>query len=244
MVLYKKCKSKMNQAKEREKPMSKNENDLKHSDADEMMFEESEAREELQQEPTADAESFETTAEEGKQPTEDVNANPKDKKKEKQKEKEAKPSELETVKAQLEKALAAADEYKRKWYSVSAEYDNYRKRTANAVAQAYADGKSEAVLKLLPVADNFGYAYDGASDEKTKAGIDKIMKAFNNILASLGIEELPVKVGDAFHESMAEAILTVPAAEGEEQNIIKQVLKKGYKQGDKVIRFAQVAVTI
>ena len=86
---------------------------------------------------------------------------------------------------ELAKALAAAEDYKRKWYAVSAEYDNYRKRTAAATSQAYADGKAEAILKLLPVADTFGYAYDGASDEKTKTGIDKIIKNFNNILKCL-----------------------------------------------------------
>lgn len=59
---------------------------------------------------------------------------------------------------ELEKAQALAEDYKRKWYSVSAEYDNYRKRTAAQASQAYADGKAEAILKLLPVADTFGYA--------------------------------------------------------------------------------------
>lgn len=146
--------------------------------------------------------------------------------------------------SELEKALAAAEDYKRKWYAVSAEYDNYRKRNAAAVSQAFADGKAEAVLKLLPVSDTFGYALDGASDEKTKAGIDKVIKSFNTILASLGIEETDVKAGDPFDEATAEAIMNMPCGEGEQPNTIKQVLKKGYKQGDKVIRFAQVIVTI
>lgn len=146
--------------------------------------------------------------------------------------------------SELEKAQALAEDYKRKWYAVSAEYDNYRKRTQSAVAQAYSDGKSEAVLKLLPVADNFGYAYEGASDEKTKAGIDKVIKSFNSIIASLGIEEIPLEAGAPFDESIAEAIMNMPCGEGESPNTVKQILKKGYRQGDKVIRFAQVIVTI
>lgn len=145
---------------------------------------------------------------------------------------------------ELEKAQAAAEDYKRKWYAVSAEYDNYRKRTAAATAAAYADGKSEAILKLLPVADTFGYAYDGASDEKTKAGIDKIIKNFNNILLSLGVEEIPLAVGDKFDEKIAEAVLNTPCGDGEEPNTVKAILKKGYRRGDKVIRFAQVSVTV
>ena len=169
-------------------------------------------------------------------------------KEEKQKEVEEAPlnaeSEAVTEPTELEKAQAAAEEYKRKWYAVAAEYDNYRKRTQVQAAQSYQDGKAEAILKLLPVADTFGYAYDGASDEKTKAGIDKIIKNFNNILSTLGVEEIPINVGDKFDESVAEAVMNVPAEDGEEPNLIKIILKKGYRREGKVIRFAQVSVTI
>ena len=149
----------------------------------------------------------------------------------------------ETV-GELEKATAYAEDCKRKWYAVSAEYENFRKRNAQSVAKAYAEGVSEAVLKLLPVADNFGYAFDSASDEKTKAGIDKVIKSFKTILSSLGVEEIEVNAGDEFDESVAEAIMNFPCEEGEEPNKIKQVLKKGYRNRDKVIRYAQVTVTV
>lgn len=144
--------------------------------------------------------------------------------------------------SELEKITALAEDYKRKWYSVSAEYDNYRKRNAASVSKAYADGAAEAILKLLPVADNFGYALDSASDEKTRAGIDKVIKGFTTVLKSLGIEEIAVNCGDKFDESVMEAVFNYPAGEGDEPNTVKQVLKKGYRAGDKVIRFAQVAV--
>ena len=146
--------------------------------------------------------------------------------------------------SELEKAQSLAEDYKRKWYAVSAEYDNYRKRNQSAVSKAYQDGAAEAVLKLLPVADNFGYALDGASDEKTKAGIEKVIKSFNSILGSLGVEEIQVNAGDGFDEAVMEAVLDFPCEEGEEPNTVKQVVMKGYKAGDKVIRYAQVAVTI
>ncbi len=167
------------------------------------------------------------------------------KKKEENNVPETQPAEEEACAvSELDKALAAAEDYKRKWYSVSAEYDNYRKRNQTAVSAAYANGAAETVLKLLPVADNFGYALDSASDEKTKAGIDKVIKSFNAILSSLGIEEIPVNAGDVFDEGVMEAVLDFPCEEGEQPNTVKQVLKKGYKNGDKVIRYAQVAVTI
>ena len=154
------------------------------------------------------------------------------------------PEEQPSEPSELEKAQALAEDYKRKWYSVSAEYDNYRKRTAMQSAQSYEAGKADAVLKLLPVADTFGYALDSAKDEATKAGIDKIIKNFVNILAALGVEEIPLKEGDAFDESVAEAVMNVPCGEGEQPNAVKLVLKKGYRQNGKVIRFAQVSVTV
>lgn len=126
----------------------------------------------------------------------------------------------------------------------AAEYDNYRKRTAAQASQAYADGKAEAILKLVPVADTFGYALDAAKDEATRAGIDKIIKNFNAILSSLGVQEIAVNVGDKFDETVAEAVMNVPCGDGEEPNTVKLVLRKGYKQGEKVIRFAQVSVTV
>ena len=154
---------------------------------------------------------------------------------------EAEQSEELTREEQL---LALAEDFKRKWYTVSAEYDNYRKRNAQAVSRAYDEGIAEAILKLLPVADNFGYAYDGASDEKTKAGIEKVIKSFKTILSSLGVEEIEIKVGDAFDENIASAVLNFPCEDGESPNTVKQVLKKGYRSGDKVIRYAQVIVTV
>ena len=143
-----------------------------------------------------------------------------------------------------EQLLALAEDFKRKWYAVSAEYDNYRKRNMQAVSKAYDDGVAETIVKLLPVADTFGYAYDAATDEKTKAGIEKVIKSFKTILSSLGVEEIELKTGDTFDENVASAVMNFPCEEGEEPNTIKQVLKKGYRRGEKVIRFAQVAVTI
>jgi molecular chaperone GrpE len=223
--------------------MNNNEENLKHSDEEELEEDVviEEGKPETKDEVKLDAESDKPKTQEensvgdkkeGKQDKEKPHGDGKQKDKHKDKS------------AELEKAQAAAEDYKRKWYSVSAEYDNYRKRNQSAVSQAFADGKAEAILKLLPVSDTFGYAYDGASDEKTKAGIDKIIKNFNNILRSLGVEEVQINVGDPFDEGLAEAIMNVPCEEGEKPNCVKQVLKKGYKQGEKVIRFAQVVVTI
>ena len=173
---------------------------------------------------------------EGERPEQDLPAADKELPAAEQPEQPKEPSELE-------KAQALAEDYKRKWYSVAAEYDNYRKRTLTQASQSYEAGKAEAILKLLPVSDTFCYALDSAKDDATRAGIDKIIKNFNAILASLGVEEVPLKAGDAFDETVAEAVMNVPCGEGEQPNTVKLVLKKGYRQNGKVIRFAQVSVT-
>lgn len=144
----------------------------------------------------------------------------------------------------LEKLKEQCEDYKRKWYAVSAEYDNFRKRNSASVSKAYKDGIADTVLKILPVADNFGYALLSASDEKTKAGIDKVIKSFNTILSSFGVEEIEVEAGAPFDESFMEAVMNLPCEGGEKPNTVKQVVKKGYKAGDRVIRYAQVMVTV
>ena len=106
---------------------------------------------------------------EGERPEQDLPAADKELPAAEQSEQPKEPSELE-------KAQALAEDYKRKWYSVAAEYDNYRKRTLTQASQSYEAGKAEAILKLLPVSDTFGYALDSAKDDATRAGIDKIIK--------------------------------------------------------------------
>lgn len=158
---------------------------------------------------------------------------------------EVQSSEPETQEiSEAEKLKELCEDYKRKWYSVSAEYDNFRKRNSAAVSKAYKDGVADAILKLLPVADNFGYALMSASDEKTKAGIDKVIKNFNTILSSFGVEEIAVEEGSPFDESVMEAVMNLPCEGDEKPNAVKQIIKKGYKSGDRVIRYAQVSVTV
>jgi molecular chaperone GrpE len=143
---------------------------------------------------------------------------------------------------ELEKALAEAEESKRKWYAVTAEYENYRRRTQNQAAQRYADGRNDVVAALFPIGDNLERAMSSITDENTKKGLDMIMKSFNKVLEDEGVVEIN-PVGQAFDAAEAEAIMAVEAEAGEEAGIVKQVYVKGYKKGDKVLRYAQVIVT-
>ncbi len=143
---------------------------------------------------------------------------------------------------ELEKALADAEESKRKWYAVTAEYENYRRRTQNQAAQRYVDGRNDVVAALFPIGDNLERALTACTDENTKQGLDMVLKAYKKVLESEGVEEID-PVGQSFDAAVAEAIMAMPAEEGEESGIVKQVYVKGYKKGEKVLRYAQVIVT-
>ena len=143
---------------------------------------------------------------------------------------------------ELEKALAEAEENKRKWYAVTAEYENYRRRTQNQASQRYNDGRNDIIASLFPIGDNLERAVSSITDENTKQGVDMVLKAVKKVLESEGVEEID-PVGQPFDAAIAEAIMAMPAQDGEESGIVKQVYVKGYKKGDKVLRYAQVIVT-
>ena len=143
---------------------------------------------------------------------------------------------------ELEKALAEAEESKRKWYAVTAEYENYRRRTQNMSAQRYQEGRNDVVSALFPIGDNLARAIMSCSDEKTKEGLDMVLKSYKKVLEGEGVEEID-PTGEAFNADTMEAIMAMPAADGEESGLVKQVYLKGYKKGDKVLRYAQVIVT-
>ena len=159
--------------------------------------------------------------------------------------KKAKPTkseELERVKAELATAQAEAEENKRKWYAVAAEYENYRRRTTSQVAQRYADGRNDVVASLFPVGDNLARAIAVCSDENTKKGLEMVLQSFYKVLENEGVEEIN-PIGQPFDASVAEAIMAMPAQDGEEGGIVKMVHEKGYKKGDKILRYAKVIVT-
>ncbi len=158
------------------------------------------------------------------------------KKEEKPKKKACKKSE------EIEKALAEAEECKRKWYATAAEYENYRRRTQNQAAQRYQEGRNDVISALFPIGDNLERAIAACADEKTKEGLDMVLKSYKKVLEGEGVEEID-PVGQPFNADTMEAIMAMPAQEGEESGIVKQAYLKGYKKGEKVLRYAQVIVT-
>ena len=124
---------------------------------------------------------------------------------------------------------------------LAAEFDNFRKRTAKEKELSYANGKSDAVEKLLPVYDNLERALNQpCEDAAYKKGVEMTMNELVKIFTALGVEIFG-QVGDAFDPTIHNAVMhTEDESLGE--NIISQVFQKGFKLGDKIVRFAMVQV--
>ena len=124
---------------------------------------------------------------------------------------------------------------------LAAEYDNFRKRTIKEKDAAYGNGKAGAVEKLLPVYDNLERAVNQpCTDEAYKKGVEMTMTELVNIFTGLGVEIFG-NVGDEFDPNIHNAVMHVDNEELGE-NTIAMVFQKGFKIGDKVVRFAMVQV--
>jgi len=150
-------------------------------------------------------------------------------------------NELEELQKKNEELQKQVDEYKDKWIRNVAEFDNYKKRTATQWAEAYNEGVSSVIIKILPVGDNLDWALTLGLDENTAEGIKKVRSKFDDTLKSLEIEEIN-PVGEIFDPQIAEAVMQVPAEEGDTPDTVKQVFQKGYRKKDKIIRYATVSV--
>ncbi len=142
---------------------------------------------------------------------------------------------------ELEAAKKLADEYKDKWMRNVAEFDNYKKRNAKLWQDAYSEGISSVILKVLPVGDNLERALSLGLDEKTEEGVRGILRKYEDTLKGIGIEEIN-PAGKKFDPNVAEAVMQVEPQEGDESENVKQVFEKGYKFKDKIIRYAKVSV--
>ena len=124
---------------------------------------------------------------------------------------------------------------------LAAEYDNFRKRSQKEKDGAYANGKGDAVLKFLPIYDNLERALQQeTADAAYKKGVEMTMTELQKILAGLGITIFGA-AGEAFDPNLHNAVMHTQD-ENLGENVIAQVFQKGFRDGDKVIRFAMVQV--
>ena len=144
---------------------------------------------------------------------------------------------VEEVNPWEEKYNAEHDAYLR----LAADYDNFRKRTVKEKEASYGNGKADAVEKLLPVYDNLERALNQPTeDEAYKKGVEMTMNELVKIFTGLGVEIFGTP-GDAFDPNLHNAVMHIDSEELDE-NTISQVFQKGFKIGDKVVRFAMVQV--
>ena len=144
---------------------------------------------------------------------------------------------VEEVNPFEEKYNAEHDSYLR----LAADYDNFRKRTIKEKEQSYGNGKADTIEKLLPVYDNLERALaQQTADEAYKKGVEMTMTQLVSILNGMGVEIFG-NVGDVFDPNIHNAVMHTEDADAAE-NTITQVFQKGFKIGDKVVRFAMVQV--
>lgn len=132
---------------------------------------------------------------------------------------------------------------KDKFLRLFAEFENYKKRNAKERIDLFRTANQEVLLALLPVLDDFDRAVaeiGKSGDENLLKGVSLIHDKFKNTLAAKGLEQVEVKTGDAFDADFAEAITQIPAPSPELKGKIVDVIEKGYKLGDKIIRFPKV----
>lgn len=124
---------------------------------------------------------------------------------------------------------------------LAAEFDNFRKRTVKEKEASYGNGKADAVTKMLPIYDNLERALNQACEDAAyKKGVEMTMTELVKILNSLGVEIFG-EVGDTFDPNLHNAVMHLDSEEHGE-NVISQVFQKGFKVGDKIVRFAMVQV--
>jgi molecular chaperone GrpE len=147
-----------------------------------------------------------------------------------------------SVEEQLQEELAKE---KDKFLRLFAEFENYKKRTTKERIDLFKTANQEVLQAMLPVLDDFDRAMiqiSKSEDEILLKGVELIHDKLKSTLVSKGLEEVEVKSGDTFNADFAEAITQIPAPSNDLKGKIVDVIEKGYKLGDKIIRFPKVVI--
>ena len=147
---------------------------------------------------------------------------------------------LRKTKDEVKKLTNEIEALKDRLLRQTAEYDNFRKRTAKEKEGIYTDACADVIKELLPVADNLerAMAAEGSIDD-LKKGVEMTMKGLESAFAKLGIEE--IDASGEFDPNMHQAVMHIED-ENFDKNVVAEVFMKGYKRGDKVIRHSVVKV--
>lgn len=147
-----------------------------------------------------------------------------------------------SIEEQLTKDLAAE---KDKFLRLFAEFENYKRRTAKERMELFKTANQEVLLAVLPVLDDFDRAMveiKKSEDDILTKGVELIYEKLKSTLVTKGLEEVEIKSGDIFNADFAEAITQIPSPSPNLKGKIVDVIEKGYKLGDKIIRFPKVVI--
>lgn len=147
-----------------------------------------------------------------------------------------------SVEEQLIKELANE---KDKFLRLFAEFENYKRRTAKERMELFKTANQEVLLAVLPILDDFDRAMveiKKSEDDILTKGVELIHEKLKSTLVTKGLEEVEIKTGDLFNADFAEAITQIPAPSPNLKGKIVDVIEKGYKLGDKIIRFPKVVI--
>lgn len=134
---------------------------------------------------------------------------------------------------------------KDKFLRLFAEFENYKKRTSKERIELFRTAGQEVIVSLLPIIDDFDRALKELSksdDKEMFKGVELISNKFKEILKGKGMEEVEVKAGDAFDAEIHDAITQIPAPNKKLKGKVIDVIEKGFKLGDKIIRHPKVVV--
>ena len=151
------------------------------------------------------------------------------------------PTAEELLRGELDSVKNELAGEKDKYLRLLAEYDNYRKRSARERDNIYADVKADTITKLLPVFDNLARALaNPTADEAYRKGVEMTMNQFLETMKGLGVTPIEA-VGQTFDPKLHNAVMHMQDPEKGEQEIVQE-FQKGFRMGDRVIRFSMVQV--
>ena len=151
------------------------------------------------------------------------------------------PSETDALRTELESVQTELAAEKDKNLRLRAEYDNFRKRSARERDNIYADVKADTLKKLLPIFDNLERALrQETADEAYKKGVEMTMNQFLEALKALGVTPIEA-IGQTFNPNEHNAVMHMEDPDKGEGEIVQE-FQKGFKMGDRVIRFSMVQV--
>jgi molecular chaperone GrpE len=154
----------------------------------------------------------------------------------------AEPTVELSIEEELTQDLASE---KDKYIRLFAEFENYKRRTTKERIESFKTANQEVLQALLPVVDDFDRAMieiKKSDDNPLIVGVELIQEKLRSTLISKGLEEVEIKIGDIFNADFAEAITQIPSPSPNLKGKIVDVIEKGYKLGDKIIRFPKVVI--